>query len=281
MTTIAVVGASGVYGRHLVPRLVAHGYQVRALVRRPEKATAFAALGVKVQAADIFDAASLRAGLEDCDIAVNLATAVPRPGAAADFAMNDRLRRQGAPILVEACLAAGVERLLQQSIAMVHSGTVGGEAWADETSLVLPTASAVDMEAAVTQSRLDWVILRGGLFYGPGTGHDDHWRAEARAGTLTMPGDGQSFVSLVHVADMAAATVLALEAWPSRQIMLVTDDHPVRWRELYTYLAALEGGPPPREGGTGRPSFRISNRKARETLGWQPAYGDFRAGLAT
>jgi nucleoside-diphosphate-sugar epimerase len=137
------------------------------------------------------------------------------------------------------------------------------------------------MEKAITQSRLDWIILRGGLFYGPGTGHEDQWRAEARAGTLTMPGDGQSFVSLVHVADMAAATVMALEKWPSRQVMLVTDDQPVRWRELFTYVAAIEGGLPPRGGGPPRASFRVCNRKARETLGWRPAYGDFRAGLAT
>jgi nucleoside-diphosphate-sugar epimerase len=281
VTTIAVLGANGVYGRHLVPRLAARGYQIRGLVRRPEKATAFAPLGVEMRAADIFDARSLRSGLQGCDIAVNLATAVPRPGAAADFAMNDRLRRQGAPILVEACVAAGVGRLLQQSIAMVHSGTVADEGWADETSPVLATASAVDMEKAITQSRLDWIILRGGLFYGPGTGHEDQWRAEARAGTLTMPGDGQSFVSLVHVADMAAATVMALEKWPSRQVMLVTDDQPVRWRELFTYVAAIEGGLPPRGGGPPRASFRVCNRKARETLGWRPAYGDFRAGLAT
>jgi len=33
---IAVLGATGVYGRHLVPRLIAAGYGVRALVRRPE-----------------------------------------------------------------------------------------------------------------------------------------------------------------------------------------------------------------------------------------------------
>jgi uncharacterized protein YbjT (DUF2867 family) len=32
---IAVLGATGVYGRHLVPRLIAAGYRVRALVRRP------------------------------------------------------------------------------------------------------------------------------------------------------------------------------------------------------------------------------------------------------
>ena len=37
-SSVAVLGATGVYGRHLVPRLVARGFRVRALVRRPEAA---------------------------------------------------------------------------------------------------------------------------------------------------------------------------------------------------------------------------------------------------
>jgi uncharacterized protein YbjT (DUF2867 family) len=31
-TSVAVLGTTGVYGRHLVPRLVARGHHVRALV---------------------------------------------------------------------------------------------------------------------------------------------------------------------------------------------------------------------------------------------------------
>ena len=42
------------------------------------------------------------------------------------------MRRDGTPIFVRACRAAGVPRLLQQSIAMIHAG--GGDAWADETT---------------------------------------------------------------------------------------------------------------------------------------------------
>ncbi|MGH8240607.1 MAG: hypothetical protein ACREXP_26820 [Steroidobacteraceae bacterium] len=45
------------------------------------------------------------------------------------------------------------------------------------------------MEAAVVESDLDWVILRGGLFYGPGTGFDDDWFARARAGKLRLPAE--------------------------------------------------------------------------------------------
>ena len=52
---IAVIGATGVYGRHLLPRHMTAGYRVRALVRRPEAATIVAACGAEIAAADIFD----------------------------------------------------------------------------------------------------------------------------------------------------------------------------------------------------------------------------------
>ena len=132
-----------------------------------------------------------------------------------------------------------------------------------------------------SDDRLDWLMLRGGLFYGPGTGFDDDWFARARAGTLRLPGDGEDFVSLVHIADMAEATVAALERWPSRRALIVADDRPVPWRELLGYVAAVVGGAAPQPGGrAGLPSFRVSNRRAREVLGWRPVYSDYRAGLA-
>ena len=94
---------------------------------------AFAAkCGAELAAADIFDEASLRAGLDGCDVAINLATSLPGPRGTGDFAKNDRLRREGTPNFVNASRAVGVPRILQQSIAMVHAG--GGAAWADETT---------------------------------------------------------------------------------------------------------------------------------------------------
>ena len=55
-STVAVLGATGVYGRHLVPRLAAAGYRIRALVRAPASAVIGAACGAGIHAADIFDA---------------------------------------------------------------------------------------------------------------------------------------------------------------------------------------------------------------------------------
>jgi nucleoside-diphosphate-sugar epimerase len=284
---IAVLGATGVYGRHLLPRLVEAGHHVRALVRRPETAAVAAACGAELAAADIFDEASVRAGLAGCDVAINLATSLPGPTSRGDYAKNDQLRREGTPIFVHACRDAGVPRILQQSIAMTHAG--GGDAWADETTVhpveaegmaAAAIAAVRAMEATVEASGLDWLVLRGGLFYGPGTGFDDGWFARAQSGTLRLPQDGRDYVSLVHIADMAAATVAAIRHWPPRQALIVADDHPAPWRDVFSYVCAVAGSAPPQPGGRAlMPSFRVRNRRAREALSWAPMYPDYRAGL--
>jgi nucleoside-diphosphate-sugar epimerase len=286
---IAVLGATGVFGRHLLPRLAAAGHQVRALVRDPSSAAWAAASGSEIRRADIFDEPSLVAGLAGCELAINLATSLPSPGSQrGDYAENDVLRREGTAIWARACAAAGVPRILQQSIALVHAG--GGAAWADESTRQSVkgadgvATAAIDaaraMESAIESSGLDWSILRGALFYGPGTGFDDDWFARARAGKLRLPADGADYVSLVHVADMAAATAAAVEHWPSRLALIVADDRPPTWRDLFSYICAVSGSAPPQPGGRlPMPSFRVSNRLAREHLDWHPAYPDFRAGL--
>lgn len=284
--TVAILGANGVYGRHLTPRLMATGHTVRALVRRPEAAGLAQACGAEVRVADIFDPDSLQRGLEGCDTCINLATSLPGPSGRGDYDVNDRVRREGVPLLLQACREAGVGRLLQQSIAMVGAD---GETLTDEGAVPRPQGddisarainATLDMEDAVRASDLDWLILRGGLFYGPGTGFDDDWFARAAAGKLRLPGDGSDYVSLVHIADMAAATVAALRVWPSRQVLIIADDAPARWREVFGFIAGVTGAEPPQAGGrAGFASFRVSNRRAKEVLGWAPVYPDYRAGL--
>jgi nucleoside-diphosphate-sugar epimerase len=285
---IAVLGASGVYGRHLTPRLVDAGYRVRALVRRPEAATSAAACGAEIHTADIFDSESLCRALDGCAVGINLATSLPGPSGRGDFVANDRLRREGTPIWVRACEESGVARILQQSVAMINGAA--GDGWCDEDTpfaaraegpAVAAIAAALEMEEAVRRSQLDWSILRGGLFYGPGTGFDEGWLARARAGKLRLPAEPDAFVSLVHIADMAAATVAALDRWPERRALIVADDEPVRWRDLLNWVAASVGAPAPQPGQTpGFPSFRARNVRAREALAWAPFYANYRMGLA-
>ena len=284
---IAVLGANGVYARHLIPRLVAAGYNVRALVRRPEAAGVARACGAEIATADIFDVGSLTAALAGCDVGVNLATSLPGPAGRGSFDANDRVRSEGTANWVSACSQVGVKRVIQQSIGMVNAR---GPEWSNEDSVADASGDSVAekairaalvMEDLVTASALDWVILRGGLFYGPGTGFDDGWHALAAAGKLRLPGDGSDFVSLVHIADMAAATVATLKRWPSRTRLIVCDDAPPQWRDVFGYVAALAGQGTVESGGrAGFPSFRVKNTRARETLAWAPMYPSFREGLS-
>ncbi|HST90429.1 MAG TPA: NAD(P)-dependent oxidoreductase [Ktedonobacterales bacterium] len=277
---ILVVGATGILGRHVIPRLVERGHAVRAVVRRTEQAGILRGLGVETAPGDILDQDSLYASARGCDAALHLATAIPR-GPGGDWSANDRIRREGTRNLLAAATLAHVTRYLQQSITFLYGDT--GAALVDESAPLRPSPriqSAADMEELVRGSALEWLILRGGSFYGPGTGREDDWRAQARAGTLPLPGDGSALLSLIHVADMARAVVLAVESAPARTIANVVDDQPVSYRALYGYIAVQAGTPEPPAGGPPTASLACANARIKELLGWQPAYPTYRSGLA-
>jgi nucleoside-diphosphate-sugar epimerase len=277
---ILVVGATGVLGRNVIPRLLERGHAVRAVVRRTEQAGILRGLGVETAPGDILDQDSLYASARGCDAALHLATAIPR-GAVGDWSANDRIRREGTRNLLSAAALAHVPRYLQQSITFLYGDT--GTAVVDESTPIQPSSriqSAADMEELVRGAPLEWIILRGGSFYGPGTGHEDDWRAQARAGTLRLPGDGSALLSLIHVADMARAVVLAVESARARTIANVVDDQPVSYRALYGFIAAQAGMPEPPAGGPPTASLACANGRIKELLGWQPAYPTYRSGLA-
>ena len=77
--TIGVIGATGRLGTP-VARELAKSFQVRALVRSPDKARTMLPAGVEVVQADLRDVASLRVGLDGVDaIYLNLATETADP----------------------------------------------------------------------------------------------------------------------------------------------------------------------------------------------------------
>ncbi|MCL4801576.1 MAG: NAD(P)-dependent oxidoreductase [Burkholderiales bacterium] len=276
---IAVLGATGVLGRRVLPALAGRGHEVVAVARDPRRVDARDGR-IRAVPGDILDPAALAAPLAGCDAVLHLATAIPPPGG--DWTMNDRVRREGTRNLLAAAAAAHVRRYVQQSVAMLLAGP--RERVADEDAPLAPApnlVSAVEMETLVRATPLDWVILRGGLFYGPGTGRWQAWNAAARERLAALPGDGGDSVSLVHVDDMATAVVLAAESRLARVVLNVVDDAPVTYAELFGHLARRHGAPPPAPGGPpGLASFRVSNARARQSLGWSPRYADYRSGSA-
>ena len=282
MLRVAVIGATGIIGRHVLQRLQERGHEVRAVVPAEADVEAQRRLGVEATQGDIFDLHSLRQAIKGCSAALHLATAAPRPGRPPNWALNDRIRREGTANLLDACRSVGVQRYVHQSLAFLVGGTAD---LVDETAPLLPatqaTGSAMDAERLVAASGLDWVIVRDGALYGPGTGREEYWRALARSGELLLPGDGSDYISLIHVADLAECFVLATERGASGLIASVVDDEPTTYKELFTYVALLEGAAVPATGGEALfPSFRIANSRAREILGWRPFYRSYRSGLA-
>jgi len=272
---VFIVGATGVIGQHLVPQLVARGDRVTALVRSTERAAPIAGPGVELVEGDLLQVGEdeLTELLEGCDAAAHMATALRRgsPGLGTTNT-TAALRIEGTTKLLRASERAAVRRYVQQSIAFAYVET--GDEWVTE-STPLRDAGAIggvtmEMESLVRAADLEWMILRGGIFVGPGTFQDDTV-AGLRAGTERVPGDGSNWVSFVHVADYADAVALALDA-PEAGATLNINAEPMRNREYYERLAeALGVAMPEFDPETPmRQSFRCSNAAAREVLGWAP-----------
>jgi nucleoside-diphosphate-sugar epimerase len=220
--------------------------------------------------------------MSDCQAVVHIATAIPRDfGAPGAWEANTRLRTEGTRALLTAALAAGVQHYIPQSIVMAYvdgGDNLLGEDTPLDTSparveICGPVIAMEGMLREVPPTRLQWCILRGGSFVGPGTAQDDTLR-RLHDGTERVPCDGSNYISPVHVADMANAIVAALQHAPGGSIFNIVDE-PLRQGDYLDRLAALTGAPPPPRDPSKPcpPSFRCSNQAARATLGWSPKDG--------
>ena len=281
---VAIVGATGVLGRALVPLLLEHNYSVRALVRSPSKAREVLPPEIELAEGDLLAPdvdQQLPVFLEDCEAVLHIATAIPRDMSAPHaWDANNRLRTDGTRILLQATLKAGAKQYIQQSIVMAYPDR--GDEWITEDTPFDASPERAEVNASViimedlvrtlSAGRLRWCILRGGRFVGPGT-FAENTLADLRNGTRVIAGNGQNFISLIHVADMASATVAALEHAPDRSIFNVVDE-PLREGEYLDRLAdAIGVGRPPRDPARPTPpSWRCRNQAARSILRWSPVH---------
>ncbi|WP_314612404.1 NAD-dependent epimerase/dehydratase family protein [Streptomyces stackebrandtii] len=272
---VLVAGATGAVGRQLVPRLEAAGHEVVGISRRGPRPV------------DVLDAgAVLRAVAEAApDAVVHQLTDL----GSADGAANNRVRIEGTRNLVDAARAAGVGRIVAQSISWAYAP---GDAPADEsvpldTTEDLPRARIVAgvraLESAVAELP-EAVVLRYGILYGPGT-----WYAPGGPVAAALAGEpGARFLgstaadasvsSFVHVADAAEAAVRAL-AWPAGAYNVV-DDEPAPGHDWLPVLAgALQVPAPERSEGRTPWARGAVNARAR-ALGWAPARPSWRTGFA-
>jgi len=269
---ILFAGATGVVGRRMVPLLVADGHRVTGLTRSAGRAEALRALGAEPVVADVVDRAALVAAVRAAapEVVVHQLTDL----AAADLQANARLRVVGTRNLVDAAHAAGVRRIVAQSVAF---GYEDGPFPATEDTPLRPDLRGVpELESAAAELP-EWVVLRYGLFYGPDTWYapDGMMAERARAGALVAD---DSVTSFVHIDDAAIAAVAAL-SWPSGPVN-VCDDEPAAGRDWVPAFCAAVGAPaPPRSASRTAGARGADNRRARE-LGWEPGHPSWRDGFA-
>ena len=305
---IFLAGATGAIGRHLIPMLLADGHQVTGLTRSPERASALAAAGVEPVVADALDAQAVlgAVGAARADAVIHQLTAIPERldprKIVRDFELTDRLRSEGTRHLVAAAQAAGVGRILAQSVAFAYApgppGTVHREA--DPLNMDPPAqfrrsaGALAELERTVLEA--GGQVLRYGYFYGPGSAiaRDGSIGREVSRRRLPIVGGGGGVWSFIQLEDAARATVAALASERPGSYNVV-DDEPAPVSEWIPALAAALGAPPPRRVPAliARPlagSYGVmtmtraqgaSNELAKRELGWTPRYASWREGFRT
>lgn len=188
---VAVIGATGFVGSHLVPHLVARGHAVIAISRGGGRPADWSD-AVEARAADVTrdDVASALAG---ADAAVHL-VAIPRETGGRRF---DEVNVQGVQRVVAAAERSGLRRLVHLSVLGV----------ADDPKLAY-LHSKWRGEQAVRNSSLDWVVLRPSLLFGTGDGFFNLVRTTLRwwsPGVVVIPGRGDARFQPLSVDDLVMA----------------------------------------------------------------------------
>lgn len=203
-------------------------------------------------------------------------------------------RSAGVP--VDGAVVGGLVRALESAESpprhVVFTGTTSvygqssGE-WVDERTPCDPRTESGKAHVEAENRLLAWAteqgriatILRLSGLYGP----ERLIRRQAIAAGDPIACRPDTWLNLLHGDDAATACLQALNASRSG-IYCISDDRPVLRREYYETLARLMNAPEPRftepREGDDTGDKRVSNRKAREELGWSPLYSDISKGLA-
>lgn len=243
--SVAIIGAGGFVGTRLIESLVLDGRTgVRPIVRSYRNMAGLCRFGaaVDVQRADAEKTASLTAALRGMDTAVNVTTGPPAGIVRSTAAIH------------EACVSAGVKRLVHLSSAVVY-GDVPVPIDDDHPPLKkhwMPyarakAASEVWLRQRLDDPRLDVVVLRPGIVWGVRSPHTMDI-ARSLAGKQTfLVGEGRGIFNGVYIDNLVACIRAACEyAGQAAGFYNVGDREAVTWLEFYRALGVPLGCDPTR-----------------------------------
>jgi nucleoside-diphosphate-sugar epimerase len=287
---IFVAGGTGVLGRASLHALIEAGHQVRATARGNEKSELVRRLGAEPLDVDLFDESAVRQAVSGSDAVLRLATKIPsltKMRSRRSWDETNRLRTEGAQILVDAAIAENVAVYVHESITFVYQD--GGNKWLTEdapvddagTSILRATLEGEQHALRFSKTGRRGIVLRFGGFYGADAPSTSELVNMARHHLLFFFGSGSNYFSSIYVPDAGRAVAAALTA--PRGIYNVCDDAPVPFAEYLRTFAASMGVPSPIR----LPSFlskwmfgdvfkylsrsqRVSNARLKQVSTWTP-----------
>ena len=227
MERTLVIGATGQLGRAVIARLLQRGVSLRALVRSPQAAAEFHALGIEPIQGDLTDPDSLARACQ------GIATVVATANAAVPTRTSDRFTavdRDGYRNLIQAARAAGVRRFVYTSAPLSAYEHLSPLLQAKRQTELTLAASGIEsivfradifMDIAFAMMGSD-IPLRGA----PGATVSRPFKFSSRhfagirdsiqqRGTAMIPGDGSSRHAFICVDDVAAFHAAAAHSGPS------------------------------------------------------------------
>ena len=201
---VALTGATGFLGGHVLRRALEAGHSVRALTRKPQPAQD----GIEWIAGSLDDTTSLATLCDGADAVIHVAGVVN--GDAATFDTGNRL---------------GTVQMLAAATGMrfVHVSSLA----AREPQLSNYGASKRAAEDAVVASALDWRIVRPPAIYGPGDTDNLEVFRFAKWGVVPLPPGGR--MSVIHADDLARLIVALAESDATRAFYEADDAMPGGW----------------------------------------------------
>jgi nucleoside-diphosphate-sugar epimerase len=231
---VAVVGASGFVGGHILRVLRAAGDNVRAVVRNPQ----FSVGDANCRLADARDVYSMRDALAGCDYVVHSVVGSP-----------EVILGTLAPVYA-AAEAVGVRRFVYMSTGAVHGlSPTPGTNEASPLTVRQPfpyNAAKVRAERKLRRLRargtVEIVMLRPTIVFGPGSRWVFNFADLLRDQRAYVVDGARGICNSIYVDNLAHAVRLALTApGVDGEAFLVGDAEHVTWGDLYRPIAKALG----------------------------------------